>query len=430
MPVITSGHWHLKLRGGSALGQYTNFFEEKSATIFDEENYEDELKKVIGNFRSFDKALDSFIVEHGYDGDINAVEDKVSYISEKCKEAGVPVPRNLKKWYTEGKRIERMKAIPFHLCFAFKLNIEEVEDFLRRICLSRGFDCHSVEEVVYFYAFKNGLSYANVQEILAQVPKVKPEKLSYEDMVFTDLIVEDIDDIDTEEDLVKYINDNIDLFGYNNAAAYDTIKTLWLKIAGSEDKPGVATRERKLLYVTFDKEEEAYEHYVSEKGRRERKRVDSIWEYYLQILGLAGSCSADFYKDRSLKMILKDNELMHPLAEDSFPDRDGLVKILNGEHVSYERVRKLLILLVFYNFYASRALKDNSYEVTDEEALRCISTIDDNLTAANYPTLYPGNPYDFLILMAIKTNQPLQSFRGYMQDLFFNNIDINSFYGE
>lgn len=44
----------------------------------------------------------------------------------------------------------------------------------------------------------------------------------------------------------------------------------------------------------------------------------------------AGSQAAPFYKNRSIKPILKGNPFLHPFAEESFPDRDGLTKILNG----------------------------------------------------------------------------------------------------
>lgn len=412
------------------MGKYTNLLEEKIITIYSEDAYIEELKRVVGEFRSFDEALDSFIVERGYGGNIDNIDEKVTFISDKCKIAGVPVPRNLKKWYTEHKRIERTSAVPFHLCFAFELSVDEVNDFLRRICLSKGFDCHSIEEVVYFYAFKNGLKFDIVQDILKKVPKIRPEKLSYDELIYTDLIVEEIDDIDSVEELVLYLNENAEKFGYNNASAYESIKTIWEQLSGKNGTEGDAVRERKKMYISFDKEKEAQEHYENEIGRKERKRIDdSMWEIYLQILGLAGSYSADFYKNRSLKTMLNGNELLHPLAEDSFPDRDGLTKILNGEHVSYERVRKLLILLKFYQYYVKKALEKCSYEVPEDEAGRCIAKINDELNASNYPMLYPGNPYDFIILMSICTTTPLLTFRGYMQELFFESMDMNSFYG-
>lgn len=404
------------------MGNYTSFLEDMTYDIFEADDYLEELKKAEELFRTFDKALDTFIANHGYVGDLSSVDEKVSFIACKLKEAGVPVPRNIKKWYSEHKRIERKTA--FQLCFAFGLQVDEVNDFLRRVCLTRGFDSHNVEEVVYFFSLKNRLSYAEAVDILTKVTIVKPDKMSKEDIVYTEFIAEEIDDIKTAEELILYLNENVDKFGYNNATSYEIIRSIWNDIS-KED--GIALREKKLLYVAFDKDtnDEQLED-DADKKRKERKRIDdSLWEIYLQILGLSGSYADGIYKDRSIKAILKDNELLHPLAEDSFPDRDGLNKILNGEHVSYERVRKLLILLVFYKFWANKALGSNHYEAGYGDADRCLATINDNLVDAGYPLLYPGNPYDFIILVTVNADNPLMSFREYMQEMFYNKMDSN-----
>lgn len=404
------------------MGKYTTFFEDMSYDIFEEDDYLEELEKMVDLFRSFDKALDSFIVSHGYGDDLSNAEEKVLFITSKLKEAGVPIPRNIKKWYSEHKTIERKTA--FQLCFAFSLQVDEVNDFLRRICLTRGFDCHNIEEVVYFFAFKNGLSYEEAMQIIKKVNLVKPDKMAKEDIIYTDFIAEDIDDMETAEELVLYLHENEDKFGYNNATACDSIQSIWKSIS-KED--GIAIKEKALLYVAFDKDTvDKQSEDNTDKKRKERERIDdSIWEIYLQILGLSGSYVDSIYKDRSIKVILKDNELLHPLAEDSFPDRDGLNKILNGEHVSYERIRKILILLVFYKFWASKALGNNHYEAGYGDADRCISTINDNLTDAGYPLLYPGNPYDFIIFVSVNAESPLMTFRDYMREMFFNKMDSN-----
>lgn len=404
------------------MGEYTNFFEDMTYDIFEKEDYVEELKKAAKLFRTFDKALDSFIVNHGYDGDLLNVDEKVSFITCKLKSAGVPVPRNIKKWYTEHKKIGRKTA--FQLCFAFGLQVDEVNDFLRRICLKRGFDCHDVKEVVYFFALKNGLSYEDTKEVISKVTIVKPDRVVKDDIVYTEFIAEEIDDIETAEELILYLNENTDKFGYNNVTAYEIIRSIWNDIS---QENGIALREKKLLYVEFDKDtnDEQLEE-DTDKRRKERKRMDdSIWEIYLQILGLSGNYTDKIYKDRSIKSILKDNELLHPLAEDSFPDRGGLNDILNGIHVSYERVRKLLILLVFYKFWANKALCSNHYAAGYGDADRCISTINDNLVDAGYPILYPGNPYDFIIFFSVNADNPLMTFRDFMREMFRNKMDSN-----
>ena len=404
------------------MGKYTSFLEDLSYDILEKEDYLEELKKVTNLFRTFDQALDSFIVSQGYEGDLSNVDEKVLFITGKLKKAGVPVPRNIKEWYSEHKIIERKTA--FRLCFAFDLQIEEVNDFLGRICLTRGFDCHNVEEVVYFFAFKNSLSYAETMDIVKQVELIKPEKIAKEDSIYTDLIVEEIDDIETAEELVLYLNENVDKFRYNNVTAYDAIQTIW-KFISKDD--GIAIREKKRLYASFDKDKEnGQSEENANKKRKERKRMDdSIWEIYLQILGLSGNYVDKIYKERSLKSILKDNELIHQLAEDSFPDRDGLNKILNGKHVSYERVRKILILLVFYKFWVSKALGNNHYEAENGDADRFKSTIKNYLTEAGYLQLYPGNPYDFIILVSANSECPLMTFRDYMREMFIKKTDAD-----
>lgn len=404
------------------MGEYTNFFEDMTYDIFEKEDYVEELKKAAKLFRTFDKALDSFIVNHGYDGDLLNVDEKVSFITCKLKAAGVPVPRNIKKWYTEHKKIGRKTA--FQLCFAFGLQVDEVNDFLRRICLTRGLDCHDVKEVVYFFALKNGLSYEDTKEVISKVTIVKPDRVVKDDIVYTEFIAEEIDDIEIAEELILYLNENTDKFGYNNVTAYEIIRSIWNDIS---QENGIALREKKLLYVAFDKDtnDEQLEE-DTDKRRKERKRMDdSIWEIYLQILGLSGNYTDKIYKNRSIKYILKDNELLHPLAEDSFPDRGGLNKILNGRHASYESVRKLLILLVFYKFWANKSLCSNHYVAGYGDADRCISTINDNLVDAGYPILYPGNPYDFIIFFSVNADNPLMTFRDFMREMFLNKMDSN-----
>lgn len=395
---------------------YTTNLSSQVYNILDAEDFTSELKKAAELFRTFDIALDTFIAEHGYTGDMDSAAEKVRFISDKCKVAGVPVPRNIKRWYSQHIRIKRETA--FQICFAFELTIEEVNDFLRRICLEREFDCHSIAEVIYFFAFKHGLSYGQAQDIKGQLEIEKPGTVPKGDLVYTDLIEDEINDIETVEELITYLNENKDKFGYNNATAYEAIQCIWQELSGER---GIVVRERKKLYMEFDKDKEdpiiPPEPEDVEPGDRKRMET-SVWEIYLTMLGLAGNMVTDLYEGRSLKTVLKDNALLHPLAEDMFPDRGGIETILNGKHTSYERVRKILILLVFYRFWAKRALKVNNYVAKDGDAERCISAINDNLFSAGYAALYPGNPYDFIILTSVNADCPLMTFREYMREIY------------
>ncbi len=397
------------------MGTYTDFLTDKSVRILDAEDYLEELKEAVALFCTFDKALDTFLAAHGFAGDPESAEEKTAFLEEKYKSADIPVPRDIGKWYSKHKQIARKTA--FQLCFAFRLTVEATADFLRRICLSRGFDCHLQEEAVYFFALKNGLSYPKAQAILAQISPVKPARMETGDIVYTSLIAKELDELDTAEALVGYLNGNADRFGYNNATACELIRTIWESIA-KED--GIAAREKKKLYLEIESDVEALPKHGGEKRQRDRSRADhSAWEIFLQILGLSGNGTAKLNRDRSIQPLLKNCAWLHPFVSDAFPDRDGLNKILRGEHMSHERVRKLLILLAFYRFWAGRALGQGSYEAAEADRDRCVCEINDCLLDAGYPLLYPGNPYDFLFLGSIHAGYPLMAFRDYMRELYY-----------
>ena len=88
-----------------------------------------------------------------------------------------------------------------------------------------------------------------------------------------------------------------------------------------------------------------------------------------------------------------------------------MTKILQGEHLSYERVRKWLILLIFYTWWAQRALNTGGYEAGQKDGQRFLSFMDQALVEAGYPEMYVGNPYDWIFFYAAKCEEPLYVFR-------------------
>lgn len=53
------------------MGTYTEFIEYKrNEILLEDDNYIEELQEVAEMFRDFDEALDVFLVEHGYGGEL------------------------------------------------------------------------------------------------------------------------------------------------------------------------------------------------------------------------------------------------------------------------------------------------------------------------------------------------------------------------
>ena len=402
------------------MGRYTTFLEDFSYDIFPEdEGYEDKLIECAGRFRPFDEAMDAFICDHGYEGNVADIDEKVKYIASRFKEAGIKPPRSLKKWFTEDVRAGRGTA--FEICFAFGLDLKESNDFFRRVYLGRGFDGHDMAEIVYMFALDHGISYEKASDMVRNLPAPRERKEPGKAVIYTEAILEDIDDIDDADALVSYLSDHKSSFGYNNATACSHIRKLWEDIAGSD---GLAVREKKEFYIADE--------YLGDDGGKKgdgKKEIradkkDSLWKVYLQILGLTGDKSKKLGSERTIKPLLKDAKIIHPLAEDSFPDRDGLNKILNHEHVSYERVRKMLILLTFYHHWVSRKLERGTDYVRGGDTVRFIDYMDNELLDVGYPELYVGNPYDWLIMYSlVNSDDPLGTFREYMLNLYYTKFD-------
>ena len=75
------------------MGDYTQFLSQKGNSISPEdENYIQELLEIASSFRTFDAALDEFIVQKGYTGNLADTDAKVRFIKCKFDEAGNGIP--------------------------------------------------------------------------------------------------------------------------------------------------------------------------------------------------------------------------------------------------------------------------------------------------------------------------------------------------
>lgn len=390
---------------------YTTLLQKPLETIsWEDDNFIEELLQVVQLFRPFSDAITEFISERDFDGDFTDVDAKVKYIKTAFEKANMTPPRELREWFTAGQPIKRDTA--FLICFAFGLDGGETDEFFRRYyAKERSFNCHQVQEAVYYFCLNNGLSYAEALDIQTRVPLSKRSQKSG-DVVYTGSIIAELNDLETKEELVTYLTENIDKFSDSNVTAYERIRRLWALAAGNG---GLLMQEREKLPSILDD---------AATGEKSKLRSGNTgvkpWDAYLAILQLDKDDVKQLKAERSIRPILKK---LHDDAQDSFPDRQGIDKILRGEHVSYERVRKWLVLLTFYTFWAQKAVKEGSYEAEPEDAKRCLTTMNQHLMDAGYPELYVGNPYDWIFLFASKSEEPLYVFRFIWNELLATALE-------
>lgn len=420
------------------MGQYTEFLYGEAITLSpDDDNYEEKLLETASFFRGFDEAFTAFIIEHGYLGDSADVHEKAKFLHEKYKKSSVKLPRDFKEWFTPEKHLKRETA--FSICFAFGLDISETNDFFRRVQFERSFDCHTINEAVYYYCIKNGLTYLDAQEIISRIPKIKKAKILPEcEVLYTETIVEYIDGIRDKEKVIQLITDNICDFEYNNATAIKYIQKLWLEISKDE---GIAVQEGLLIDRAKNRFQDrtrkgstdtrSRDVVVKEVKRENEMKLDdyviaeegaSTWTIFSQIIGLDNRIESKYavQYDRSISSVLNKNALLPLGASYCFPSQHSIDKLIRGEMSDNELIRKMLIFLVFYTYWAKKTIKNGNvfYVAKAADSEECMDTIDSYLSDVGYPQMYIGNPYDWLFMWALNDEHPLEAFRTYMGEVF------------
>lgn len=395
------------------MSQYTEFLNLKAETLsIDDDRYEESLIEIADSFRGFDEALTSFIEEHGYAGNLTDVPAKAQFLREKFKATNVKLPHDFKEWFFPNKKVSRKTA--FQICFAFGLNVGETNNFFRCVQFERGFDCHTISEVVYYFCIRNGLPYSEAQAIIDRIPvPPKTKSIPNSEVLYTGTIIEYINSIDDKEKLIQYITDNINDFQYNNATAIKYIQELWTDISKPE---GLATKEGTIIDRACNRDVKPDDYVVAGSNA-------STWIIFSQIIGLSNKQESEYGTkyDRSLTSVLSENKLMPLKADYCFPNRQNIDKLIRGELVGKnEIIRKMLILLVFYTYWAKLVIRQNDafYSAKKADSERCLDTINARLLDAGYPELYAGNPYDWLFMWALNDENPLIAFRHYMGEVF------------
>lgn len=424
------------------MDNYTKVMEQKACEAAIEYYPREQILEAVNIFHKFSDSLDDFLRNHGYAGDIKDITDKTDFIKRSFEKSGIPIPRGIREWYTKGKGISRTTA--FQICFAFRLNKVETDDFFRRVMMTKSFDCHVMEEAVYYYCICNGKNYAEASQLLQvsplnKIPDITNSRMVFDgDILFTSSIMKEIDQFKSGEELLTYFRKNVEKFGYNHVAATKEIQKLWREIRNKAK--GLADKEKIRIQGCIIKTEA--ERSVSEI-LRQIMGLDEVEEVEKkENLEKENKPLFVLKSDRSIKPLLKNNPLLPEIAQKQFPNRQTLEKILKGEHVEQESIRKTMILTYFYYFWIKKALpeegkeqiKNNSnstlmlkqlnmlaYQAAPGDDGRFIDNMNSRLLEVGYPELYPGNPYDWIFVYCSMSEEPLTVFREFIHEMYLEN---------
>lgn len=368
------------------------------------------------NFRSFSDGLTELILKYGYKDSPEDPGAKTSFVLSSLSSAGRAVSRStVRDWFTDKRRpslASGSRTLMFQLCFALSVTLADVNWFFHHVYFDRCFNCHTIEEAVYYYCFSNCLSYSKARQLLAvidnyPVPQTDPAASS----VFTKDIRTRLDRCASEQELLDFFRENKAVFTRRNQSALAYIDHYVSLIQGKRaDKAFIKAFRAGKPILPEDRNScglVVQEYLFNRKNDRldyiSGKNITSI-DFMLERIILTNT---GFPKNTDIPDIVKTN----------FPSKKTFSDILNKSETStsYDSIRKCLILLKFYHFWASLLLEPSliahdAFDIFQEET-------DALLISCGYEKLFSGHPYDWLFLWASTASQPLEALRNAVSTL-------------
>ena len=431
---------------------YTTFAEQKLYNNPSQDEQE-QIEQTIDfikqpNFRPFNEGLTELIIRAGYNASKEDIESKADFLNAKLKQIGSKIKADaVYSWFSGASRpkiqpASRIKM--YEICFSLNLSKKDTEWFFQHVYFDRCFNCHTIGEGVFYYCFKNGLTYKDAQSLIDEInqqtnntPTVLNNTSNY-----TRLIADSISSFSKTEDFVRFMVDNKPSFNSWNKSAYDTISKQLTELTGS-NKSAIQSLKQNLkkqinspsntshlnevdpsLFTEYGLLLREIYHDAKEDPSGEVTRY--IWETIDNIDPLANS----FVLNRLLSTDsgIKREAKIPEVVKVNFPSKKSLSDILgqreNGKNKietseSYDMIRKILVLFHFFTFWLKVKLKDSDTDEYNHEQLFDIyrEEADYCLHDCGYEPLYAGNPYDWIFLRAAYNEKPLTFFRACINEI-------------
>lgn len=410
---------------------------------------DDEVIRFIRNpnsFRSFAEGLKTLFEKIGLSSDstemISLILNRFQAIQEKIER------KTVSSWVLGTKRpkIEPKSRLKmYQLCFALNLSLENSIWFFHHVYYDIPFNYRKIDEAVYYFAIKNGIDYQTTKTIIKEIESSSCSDITYDDGIhnFTLFMREKLSKMDSTQELVDYISNNKPLFRLWNQTAYRRIDTMVRNMIGSESLKASIERYRNKLIrkvkassssgtlsdcvpvsdffdcnsnecglilreILFDAKKydplSDPDHDILKKIKnKDLFSNDFILQY---IIGSASGIS----KQIDLPEVIKTNfpskivmsellGLIHQKDTSNVPRK----KIDNLE--TYDKIRKLIILLYFYTFWVNVKLTEqvdffepDDFDDAEKYYYSYIAETNELLCLCGYEDLFYGNPYDWIFL--------------------------------
>lgn len=371
-----------------------------------------EKLNVVTNFAEY---VYSHALRCGYVGDSTDTAQIATFVAALCADTGVELGSGTKKtierWLKSGLPANDANGREnvYRLCFALKMNGYQTVEFFLKAYMERPFNYKNIHEAVYFFCMNNSLTYKDAVRIISKVESSDKVENAYADNV-TEQIGAYIATLQDEDALVKYLVENRSGFQTHNQTATEKIRQLV----------------DSCMLVAPKEYEAVYDSEVTVKNEDDLLQV---------IYGYAARAKEE-NQNVHKKSISKSN--FPDLVKRNWPQREQLQQILQKGTASYDVIRRTLIMLVFYDFFASAVVAQKEAERQHKLTGKAISspTVENGLfdefeTEANtilsecgYVQLYWRNPYDWMIGYCAQALDPIGQLRNLVEEYYLSDDTV------
>ena len=413
---------------------YTQYNSDSIYQFLDDENSSDAVNylKDPTNFRSFNEGLLEILIKKEYVSENATLNDMSQILHKKLTNIGSPISLNTVNSWITGEHRPKVEAgyrkQIYEICFALNLTFEETIWFFHHVYYDRAFNCHTIDESVFYFCFRKKLTYKDALAIIQKImdsPTITSS--SKENSNYTSFIQRRIEEIESVDELISFLSLNRENFSSWNESAYQTLDDLVKILLPSEKgkkeidtlkrnikrshSPGEAIRKQKernewglvMKEFFFDF------HEVSDFDLLEGKNIRSKNFLLEQILGMKL-----ITKKEKTRFI--DKSSIPDVVKNNFPSRKTMSDILSEDKMtkskSYDSIRKLIILLEFYRYWCEIKINRKDDDNIDEPLSDIFfEETNHSLRLCGYEDMYAGNPYDWIFMCSAQAYDPLSYFR-------------------
>ena len=325
----------------------------------------------LGECPVFLEGLAGRLTELGTSCTVSDTDIMLSEVKRRFKEIlGKTCPKAVRNWASGTLPGLVNRQNNYDLCYALEMDYKQTTAFFIKNFLTIPFNCKSKTDAIYYYCFYHNKPYSTAAKMLDEAKCFMSQEYAH---THTSQIRDFIRSTDDDKAFLKYLSTHC----YNNEQQFQVAR----KIINDEIEQVKAYI---LRYGNIDSADNL-----------SPDRLNS--QTLVELLGHRYQKSGRKVKDRKLPKQFTE----------SLPNDVTLGRIINGDSVSYEVLRKTLMLLKFHNFYVN-AYNDDE-QTTYDNLQDFYAELNNVLYDCGFAPIYERHSFDCLLLFCANSLEPIDT---------------------